>query len=85
MQHSQQMITQLGMQIPRPVLNVDLHVLPDFTGRVVLYIESGKVKCDRRLRDDEHICALETFIELAREMELRNEEVSGGSNGNTNS
>lgn len=35
---SQQTIMH-GMQIPRPVLNVDLHVLPNFTGRVVLYIE----------------------------------------------
>lgn len=26
----------------RPVLNIDLHVLPDFTGRVVLYIENGR-------------------------------------------
>lgn len=39
MQVNQQMMTYQGMQIPRPVLNVDLHVLPDFTGRVVLYIE----------------------------------------------
>lgn len=72
---SQQTIMQ-GMQIPRPVLNVDLHVLPDFTGRVVLYIENGRVTCDRRLLDDEHICALDTFIEMAREMELRLEEIS---------
>ncbi|EPJ3207959.1 hypothetical protein LL364_004284 [Citrobacter freundii] len=72
---SQQTIVH-GMQIPPPVLNVDLHVLPDFTGRVVLYIENGRVTCDRRLLDDEHICALDTFIEMAREMELRIEEIS---------
>lgn len=72
---SQQTIIH-GMQIPHPVLNVDLHVLPDFTGRVVLYIEKGRVTCDRRLLDDEHICALDTFIEMAREMELRLEEIS---------
>lgn len=76
MQVNQQMMTYQGMQIPRPVLNVDLHVLPDFTGRVVLYIEKGRVTCDRRLLDDEHICALDTFIEMAREMELRLEEIS---------
>lgn len=76
MQHNQQMITDRGMQIPRPVLNVDLHVLPDFTGRVVLYIENGKVKCDHRLSDEEHICALDTFIELAREAGLHIEEIS---------
>ncbi|EOQ22952.1 hypothetical protein WC1_02510 [Citrobacter sp. KTE30] len=64
------------MQIHPQVLNVDLHVLPDFTGRVVLYIEKWRVTCDRRLLDDEHICALDTFIEMAREMELRLEEIS---------
>lgn len=72
---SQQTIIH-GMQIHPQVLNVDLHVLPDFTGRVVLYIEKGRVTCDRRLLDDEHICALDTFIEMAREMELRLEEIS---------
>lgn len=61
---------------PPPVLNVDLHVLPDFTGRVVLYIERGRVTCDRRLLDDEHICALDAFIEMAREAGLRLEEIS---------
>ncbi|STA84968.1 hypothetical protein [Citrobacter youngae] len=72
---SQQTIMH-GMQIPPQVLNVDLHVLPDFTGRVVLYIEKGRVTCDRRLLDDEHICSLDTFIEMAREVGLRIEEIS---------
>ena len=80
---SQRLITHHGVQIPLPVLNVDLHVLPDFTGRVVLYIEDGKVKCDRQLRDDEHVCTLDAFIEMAREMELRLEEVSGGTDSNS--
>lgn len=70
------MMTYQDVQIPIPVLNVNLHVLPDFTGRVVLYIEKGRVTCDRRLLDDEHICSLDTFIEMAREMELRLEEIS---------
>ncbi|MDU2847572.1 hypothetical protein [Citrobacter sp.] len=74
---SQQTIMH-GVQNPSPVLNVDLHVLPDFTGRVVLHIENGRVICDRRLFDDEHICSLATFIEMAREMELRLEEISNG-------
>lgn len=80
---SQQTIMH-GVQIPPPALNVDLHVLPDFTGRVVLYIENGRVTCDRRLLDDEHICALDTFIEMAREMELRIEEVTCGTDSNSN-
>jgi len=82
---NQQTMLYQGVHIPRPVLNVDLHVLPDFTGRVVLYIENGKVKCDRRLLEEEHICALDTFIEMAREMELRIQEVSGGTDSDTNS
>ncbi|HEE0139743.1 TPA: hypothetical protein R8G72_000818 [Citrobacter youngae] len=78
MQVNQQMMTYQDVQIPIPILNVNLHVLPDFTGRVVLYIEKGRVTCDRRLLDDEHICALDTFIEMAREAGLRLEEVSNG-------
>lgn len=74
--NNQQTMLYQGVQIPRPVLNVDLHVLPDFTGHVVLYIENGQVKCDRRLSPDEHICALDTFIEMARDMELRIKETS---------
>lgn len=62
----------------RPVLNIDLHVLPDFTGRVVLYIENGQVTCDRRLLPEEHICSLDTFIEMARDMNLRIQETSNG-------
>ncbi|WAH52448.1 hypothetical protein LMA04_20665 [Pseudescherichia vulneris] len=79
--NSQQTMLYQGVHIPCPVLNVDLHVLPDFTGRVVLHIKDGRVVCDRRLLDDEHICSLATFIE----MELRIEEVAGGTDSDTNS
>ncbi|EPY0179479.1 hypothetical protein ACW3ST_004929 [Salmonella enterica subsp. salamae serovar 42:b:e,n,x,z15] len=72
----QQNIAHRDVSIPLPVLNIDLHVLPNFTGRVVLYIENGRVICDRQLLDDEHVCSLDTFIEMAREMELRLEEIS---------
>lgn len=65
-------------------LNVDLHVLPDFTGRVVLCIENGRVTCDRRLFEDEHICALDTFIKMAREAGLRIQELTGGTDSNSN-
>lgn len=73
------------VQIPRPILNEALHVLPDFTGRVVLYIQNGRMICNRRLLDDEHICSLATFIEMARDMELKIEEVAGGTDSDTNS
>lgn len=80
----QQMMLYRGVEIPRPILNIDLHVLPEFTGRVVLYIENGKVKADRRLSDDEHICAIDTFIEMAREAGLRIQELTGGTDSNSN-
>lgn len=80
---NQQTMLYQGVLIPRPVLNVDLHVLPDFTGRVVLHIENGRVICDRQLFDDEHICALDTFIEMAREAGLRIQELTGGTDSNS--
>lgn len=82
---NQQTMLYQGIHIPRPVLNVELHVLPDFTGRVVVHIENGRVICDRPLFDDEHICSLATFIELARDAELRIQEVTGGTDSDTNS
>ncbi len=72
----QQNIVHRNVSIPLPVLNIVLHVLPNFTGRVVLHIEKGRVTGDRRLLEDEHICSMDTFIEMAREMELRLEEIS---------
>lgn len=72
----QQNIAHRDVSIPLPVLNIDLHVLPNFTGRVVLYIENGCVICDRQLLDDEHVCSLDSFIEIAREAGIRFEEIS---------
>ncbi|EEC5247516.1 hypothetical protein WO48_17780 [Salmonella enterica subsp. enterica] len=72
----QQNIVHRDVSIPLPALNIELFISPDFTGRVVLYIENGRVKCDRRPLDDEHICALDTFIEMAREAGIRFEEIS---------
>ncbi|HBY7978089.1 TPA: hypothetical protein MI773_08525 [Klebsiella pneumoniae] len=83
--NNQQTMLYQGVLIPRPALNVDLHVLPDFTGRVVVHIENGRVICDRRLFDDEHICSLATFIEMARDAGLRIEEEAGGTDSNTHS
>ncbi|EBW8393999.1 hypothetical protein GN543_004999 [Salmonella enterica] len=72
----QQNTVRRDVLVPLLALNIELFLPPDFTGRVVLYIENGRVTCERRLLDDEHICSLDTFIELAREMELRLEEIS---------
>lgn len=83
--NNQQTMLYQGVLIPRPVLNVDLHVLPDFTGRAVVHIENGRVICDRQLFDDEHICSLATFIEMARDAGMRIEEEAGGTDSNTHS
>ncbi len=40
--NNQQTMLYQGVLIPCPVLNVDLHALPDFTGRVVVHIENGR-------------------------------------------
>ncbi|MBJ8869311.1 hypothetical protein I5421_03045 [Citrobacter braakii] len=38
-----------------PLLSVSLHVSPDFSGRILLYVEKGFVKGDTVLRPDEII------------------------------
>ena len=63
---SQQMITRRGAQIPLPLLNVDLHISPGFTGRVVIHVKDGRQICDYPLREDDHICTMEGFLTLAR-------------------
>lgn len=42
----QQNIVHRDVSIPLPALNIELFISPDFTGRVVLYIENGRVICD---------------------------------------
>lgn len=51
----------------RCVCPVDLHVAPNFTGRVVVHLKEGRAICDCRLTPDDHIATLQGFIELARE------------------
>lgn len=50
-----------GVNILLPVLNADLHVAPDFTGRVVVHFDNGRAICHRRLRDSEHVTTLDGF------------------------
>lgn len=64
---SQQMITRRGTPIPLPLLNVDLHVSPGFTGRVVIHVKDGRQICDYPLRENDHICTMEGFLTLARQ------------------
>jgi hypothetical protein len=62
----QRTISYMGVNIPAPVLPIELHVLPDFTGRVVVHFEKGRAICDRRLHESEHVATLDEFLELAR-------------------
>lgn len=47
-----------------PVLNIDLHVAAEFSGRVLLYIENGVLKADKPLQEDEIIGSAELFEQI---------------------
>lgn len=47
-------------------LTTKLHVAPNFTGRVMAYFEKGELKADMRLRDNEMVATLESFLEAAK-------------------
>lgn len=47
-----------------PLLNVDLHVSPDFSGRIMLYVENGLVKADMRLQPEEIIGTQSLFEQM---------------------
>ncbi|HEY3982487.1 hypothetical protein [Cedecea sp.] len=49
-----------------PMLNVDLHISPEFSGRILLHVKQGRVTSDRRLLETEHVSSLDGFIELVR-------------------
>lgn len=46
------------------MLNVDLHVSPDFSGRIMLYIENGEIKGEMPLMTNEIIGTPKLFNEL---------------------
>ncbi|ECK6134559.1 DNA primase, partial [Salmonella enterica] len=48
------------------VLNVNLHVAPNFTGRVVVQLKEGRHVCDYPLVNGEHVATLPSFLEMAR-------------------
>ncbi|MGG4734660.1 hypothetical protein [Leclercia adecarboxylata] len=47
-----------------PLLNIDLHVSPDFSGRILLYIENGLVKSEMPLLPNEIIGTPSLFNQL---------------------
>ncbi|HEI8999792.1 TPA: DNA primase [Citrobacter koseri] len=50
----------------RTLLSVNLHVSPNFTGRVVVQLKEGRHVCDYPLVNGEHIATLPSFLEMAR-------------------
>ncbi|HFZ8993821.1 TPA: hypothetical protein ACIPUI_000913 [Citrobacter freundii] len=61
--------------VPETTLTAELGVLPDFTGRVLLYIENGKVMADYRLLDKEIIASEETLTAIFEKAICRAMEV----------
>lgn len=52
------------MRNQAPVLNIGLHVNPEFSGRILLYVENGVVKGDTPLMADEIIGTPTLFNQL---------------------
>lgn len=48
----------------RTLLNVNLHVVPNFTGSVVVQLKDGRHVCDYPLVNGEHIATLPSFLEM---------------------
>lgn len=49
------------------VLNVNLHIAPNFTGSVVVQLKEGRHVCDYPLLNGEHIATLPSFLEMAQQ------------------
>ncbi|MFE8048142.1 hypothetical protein [Brenneria goodwinii] len=49
-----------------PTITATLNVLPDFTGRVLVYLKDGQPVCDMLLSDDQIALTVDGFIELAK-------------------
>lgn len=50
----------------RTLLSVNLHVSPNFSGRVVVQLKEGRHVCDYPLVNGEHVATLPSFLEMAR-------------------
>ncbi|ELO0986033.1 DNA primase [Citrobacter freundii] len=48
------------------VETVNLHVSPNFTGRVLVQLKEGRHVCDYPLVNGEHVATLSSFLEMAR-------------------
>jgi hypothetical protein len=59
-------MSNLTRQATKALLNeIVINVTPDFSGRLTVYIENGKLEACRPHSPEEFTCTLGTFIELA--------------------
>lgn len=49
-----------------PKLTIEIPALPDFTGRIIVNLEDGKLKCWYQPRPDELTASLAVFLEIAQ-------------------
>jgi hypothetical protein len=47
-----------------PMLNVDLPLLSDFSGRILLYVEGGHVVANKPVLENEMVGSVELFMQL---------------------
>lgn len=55
------------MRKQSPSLTATLHVGPNFTGRVLVYVENGVIKADAPVTEEYAVCTVEAFIDLAKQ------------------
>ena len=59
-------------------LSVVLNVPSDYTGRVLVYLEKGRVKCQCRLMENEFISTLAGFSEMLTKSGVSADQLRGG-------
>lgn len=57
-----------GVTIMKPITQVEIDIpSTTFSGRIVVYFENGKARCNYPLMDGTFIASLDTFLEIAQQ------------------
>ncbi|WP_337262930.1 MULTISPECIES: hypothetical protein [unclassified Serratia (in: enterobacteria)] len=56
-----------SFQAVMPKVTIEIPTPLDFTGRIIVNLENGKLKCWHQPRPDEFTGTLEVFMELAKQ------------------
>ena len=59
-------------------LSVTLDAPQNFTGRILVYLEKGQVKCQCRLKENEFISTLAGFSEMLTRSGISADQLRGG-------